>query len=72
MIICAQIPTIVLDPAGAPTVIDPDVRFRIATSGVHESGTVYRMDGVPIPVKAVLPSRFPTAPQILQEIGVRV
>ena len=67
-----QIPTIILDPEGALAPIASKVRFRTGTAGVHESGTVYRMDGVPIPVKAVLPSRYPTAAQVLREIARRV
>jgi formylmethanofuran dehydrogenase subunit B len=67
-----QIPTIVLDPAGAQTTIVPTVRFRTGTLGVHESGTVFRMDAIPIPVKAVLPSRYPTTAQILGEIERRL
>jgi formylmethanofuran dehydrogenase subunit B len=67
-----QIPTIIIDPAGSQPPLVPTVRFRTGTAGVHESGTVYRMDGVPIPVKAVLPSRYPTAAQILREIERRL
>ena len=67
-----QIPTMILDPAGAKSALVPNVGIRTATSGVHESGTVYRMDGVPIAVKAVLPSRYPTVTRIVHEIERRL
>jgi formylmethanofuran dehydrogenase subunit B len=67
-----QIRTVVLDAPGATVAVDPEVRFRIATAGIDEAGTVYRMDGVPIPVKAVLYAHYPTAAQILRDISSRL
>ena len=36
--------------------LPPTVRFTTAVYGVHRPGVVYRMDEIPIPLRAVLPS----------------
>ncbi len=49
-----------------------DVRFTTAVYGVHAAGTVYRMDEVPIPLRPLLPSPFPTDEEVLSDLEVRV
>ena len=44
------------------------VRFTTAVYGVHRTGTAYRMDEVPIPLRAVLPSDAPSDEEVLQGI----
>ena len=69
----ASIPRIALVPNDAPTSEgSPTVLFRTATYGIHTPGTVYRMDGVPIPLRPSLRSSLPTSEQILAEIEIRV
>ncbi len=69
----ASIPQVALVPNDAPTSEEsPTVLFHTATYGIHTSGTVYRMDGVPIPLRPSLSSSLPTSEQILAQIEIRV
>jgi formylmethanofuran dehydrogenase subunit B len=63
-----MIPTVVLDPPGVEAAVPATVRFRTATPGIHVAGTAYRMDGVPVPLRAVLPARYPSDQEILRDI----
>ncbi len=67
-----QIPRIMLEArAGGQAGANPlaaDVHFTTASDGVHCAGTVFRLDEVPLPVRAVLPSALPSAAQVLQDI----
>jgi len=64
----SQIPTILLDHAGADPVWSPTLRFTTAIYGVHLPGTAYRMDDVPIPLRAVLPTSYPSDGDVLRAI----
>lgn len=63
-----RIPTVVLDPPGVDSTFAPTVRIRTAVPGIHEAGTAYRMDGVPVPLRAVLPTHYPSDRKILDDI----
>lgn len=63
-----RIPTIVLDPPTATASLNATVRFTTAIYGIHARGTAYRMDDIPIPLKAVLPTKYPTDFQVIEEI----
>ncbi len=63
-----QIPLVILDPPDVEPVLKPNVRFRVAVPGVHLAGTAYRMDGVPVPVRAVLPTQYPSDQAVLTNI----
>lgn len=63
------IPTITLDAPTAQIPWTPTVRFTTATYGIHSPGTGYRMDEVPIPLKAVLPTSYPTDGDVLQRLS---
>ncbi len=63
-----QIPTIVLDYPTVESLVVPTVRFTTAVYGVHRRGTAYRMDGVPIPLRAVLSSDYPSDDDVLKGI----
>ncbi len=63
-----QIPVVVLDPPGAEDVVGATVRFRTAIPGVHLGGTAYRMDGVPVPLRPVLPTHYPSDQRVLFSI----
>lgn len=67
-----QIPTVLLDPADAAAPLAPTVRFRVATPGIHLPGMAYRMDGVPIPLRAVLPARYPSDAAVLQALAAQL
>ncbi len=67
-----SIPTIVLDPPTMESRTPPTVRFTTAIPGVHRRGTVYRMDEVPIPLRTLLPSPYPSDADVLQALGGRL
>ncbi len=66
------IPTVTLDHATQESPGTPTVRFTTATYGVHRPGTVYRMDSVPIPLRAFLPTAYPTDEEVLTAIDRRL
>ena len=63
-----RIPTIVLDPPTVKSEIDGTVRFTTSVYGVHLPGTAYRMDEVPIPLKAALPASYASDADVLEAI----
>jgi formylmethanofuran dehydrogenase subunit B len=63
-----EIPTIALDYPGAERIADADVQFTTAIYGLHRAGTAYRMDEVPIPLRAVVPSPLPSDDEVLDAI----
>lgn len=67
-----QIPTVVLESPHVELPLPPTVRFTTAVYGVHVAGTAYRMDEVPVPLRAVLPTTYPTDEWVLTELLTRV
>ncbi|MEA3376873.1 MAG: formylmethanofuran dehydrogenase subunit B [Chloroflexota bacterium] len=63
-----RIPTIVLDPMASLTTAIARVFLPTACYGVDAAGTAYRMDGVPIRLRAVLSSGRPTDEDILDRL----
>jgi formylmethanofuran dehydrogenase subunit B len=63
-----RIPSIVLDPPTGPAVVAAAVQFTTSVYGIHAGGTAYRMDDIPIPLRAVLPSKYPTDAEVLAAI----
>ncbi len=63
-----RIPTIVLDYPNFESLIAPTIRFTTAVYGVHRTGTAYRMDGMPIPLRAFLHSDYPSDDELLKRI----
>ncbi|MGI9428401.1 MAG: formylmethanofuran dehydrogenase subunit B [Bythopirellula sp.] len=63
-----ELPVILLDSPGDKRSWQPDVQFRTAIYGVHRAGTAYRMDEVPIPLRAVLESSLPSDEEVLNSI----
>jgi formylmethanofuran dehydrogenase subunit B len=68
----ASIPTIALDHPTVTTSIAPTVRFTTAVYGIHLPGTAYRMDEVPIPLRAVLPPRYASDAEVLEALRGRI
>lgn len=64
-----EIPIIELDGQNCKSTLAPEVHFTTATSGIHCSGTAYRMDDVPIPMRAVLNGSAPSVDAVLKAIG---
>ncbi len=67
-----RIPRIVLSSDGSPLLPGTTVLFRTSPFGIRTTGTVFRMDGVPLPLRAVLPSSLPSAEVVLRAIEHRV
>jgi formylmethanofuran dehydrogenase subunit B len=67
-----SIPVIVLDPPNLDSLTPPTVRFTTAIPGIHLTGTAYRMDEVPIPLRAILPTHYPSDAEVLRQILHRV
>jgi formylmethanofuran dehydrogenase subunit B len=67
-----QIPTIVLDYPNVDSIVAPSVHFTTAIYGVHRPGTAYRMDEIPIPLRAFLPSEYLSDDEVLAEIQKRL
>jgi formylmethanofuran dehydrogenase subunit B len=64
----AEMPVIALDYPHFASRVLPTVRFTTAVYGVHAAGTAYRMDEVPLPLKAFLPTAYPTDAQVLDQL----
>jgi formylmethanofuran dehydrogenase subunit B len=45
------------------------VQFTTAIYGIHAPGTAYRMDEVPIPLRRLIPSSYPSDDEILDAIA---
>lgn len=67
-----HIPVVLLDYPAATPIIEPAVRFTTAVYGLHAPGTAYRMDEVPLPLRASLPAPWPTDETVLQQLLKRL
>lgn len=67
-----RIPVITLDPKTTITSQLARVAFTTATYGINTSGTVYRMDNVPITLRPAFDSPYPSDEDILTGIQTRV
>ena len=68
----ARIPTIALMENPLSTPKSTEVVFHTSTYGINTPGTVYRMDGVPLPLRPALASALPSQEEILKAIEKRV
>lgn len=68
----AAIPTVQIDPSVNATTALCQVQIPVAITGIEAAGTAYRMDGVPIRMKKVLETEFPTDQEILERIVTRI
>lgn len=68
----ASIPFVALDPKSTPTTRAAAVAFTVSTFGINTPGTVYRLDDVPIPLRAAFSSPFASDLEILSGIEQRV
>jgi len=67
-----RIPVIALDSANVAPPVPAAVRFTTAVYGVHRPGTAYRMDEVPVPLRVLLPTDYPSDADVLTELLRRV
>lgn len=69
-----SIPTIALDYPHSPgrATLQPTVRITTAVYGIHRAGTAYRMDEVPIPLRAFAKSAYPSDDEVLSQLIARL
>jgi formylmethanofuran dehydrogenase subunit B len=64
----ARVPTIVLDPKVSHTSRLARVHITTAPTGISAPGTIYRMDDIPLQLRPVLKSPYPTDEQVIKRI----
>ena len=67
-----RIPVVALESPATRTTVPVAVRFTTAVYGVHRAGTAYRMDEVPIPLKVLLATDYPSDSDILNALIQRM
>ncbi len=67
-----SIPLVAIDSRETETTRQATVAFHVARDGIESGGSVYRSDGVPLPLRPVLQSPHPTTEAVLQLIGQRI
>jgi formylmethanofuran dehydrogenase subunit B len=67
-----EIPLIALDTHESETTKAAKVVFTTATTGIGAEGTLYRMDGIPLRTRQVLPSPYPNDEEVLRRLLERV
>jgi len=64
-----SIPTIALDYPHVEPELAAAVQFTTAIYGIHAAGTAYRMDEVPIPLRKLVSSDYPSDEEVLAAIA---
>jgi len=64
----AEIPVVQIDPFENPTTLISDVVIPSAVAGVEVEGTAYRMDGLPLRMKKLVTSSYPSDEEVLDGI----
>jgi formylmethanofuran dehydrogenase subunit B len=67
-----ELPTVVVDARATATSEAARVAFATAADGIELPGTVHRMDGVPIGLRAPMPADRPGIEDVLAEIAGRL
>jgi len=62
------LPCVVIASEAATTALQAAVSIRTATPGVEAEGTWFRMDGIPLPLRAVVSSPLPTTETVLRRL----
>jgi len=68
----ARVPTVVIGPRASAAPFTPAVAIDTGVAGIHESGTAFRMDDVPLPLRLVLegpPAAAATARALRERLG---
>jgi formylmethanofuran dehydrogenase subunit B len=68
----ATIPSIVLHTADSEPAANPAVAIAVASPGIHAGGTVFRSDGVALPLRTVVNSPHPLAETVLLALEERI
>ncbi len=67
-----EIPLIALDTHESETTRSARIAFTTSTAGIHVEGTVYRMDNIPIHMKKVVDSAFPSDEDVIGRLLARI
>ncbi|HEX2413235.1 MAG TPA: hypothetical protein VHJ39_18875 [Solirubrobacteraceae bacterium] len=67
-----ELPTVVVDTRATATSQAARVAFATAADGIEVPGTVHRMDGVPVPLRAPVAAERPGLEDVLTAIGGRL
>ena len=67
-----ELPMVVVDARATATSEAARVAFAAAADGIEVPGTVHRMDGVPVPLRAPLAAERPGVADVLGAIGERL
>ena len=67
-----ELPTVVVDARATATAQAARVAFATAADGIEVPGTVHRMDGVPVPLRAPLAGERPGVEDVLAAIAERL
>jgi formylmethanofuran dehydrogenase subunit B len=67
-----DLPMVVVDVRATATAAGARVAFAAAADGIEVPGTVHRMDGVPVPLRAQLPAERPSVEDVLAAIAERL
>jgi formylmethanofuran dehydrogenase subunit B len=67
-----ELPTVVVDARTTVTLEAARVAFATAADGIEVPGTVHRMDGVPVPLRAPLAGERPSVEDVLAAIAGRL
>ena len=65
------IPSVLIDYPNATAPLTPSVQITTAVHGIHAGGTIYRMDNVPMSLRALRSSALATDQEVLAEIRCR-
>ena len=63
--------TIAIGPRASESAIDASIRIDTGVASIHESGTAFRTDDIPLPLRAVLPTPRDTA-SLLMALGAAI
>jgi formylmethanofuran dehydrogenase subunit B len=67
-----ELPMVAVDALATATSRAAQVAFATAADGIEVPGTVHRMDGVPLPVRAPLAAERPGVEDVLAAIAERL
>jgi len=65
-----QVPLVVLSPFANRTTAQASVLFPVALEGVEAHEEAYRLDGLPVSLKAVVTSPWPAAHVVLEDLAL--
>jgi formylmethanofuran dehydrogenase subunit B len=63
--------TIAIGPRASESAIDASIRIDTGVASIHESGTAFRTDDIPLPLRAALPTPRDTA-SLLMALGAAI